>query len=307
MTAQAATPNGSNGTNATETAEATRGLSPTALALRRLRKNRLALVGIALLFLVGFACFIVPLLFGLDPLTTNPSSRNLPPSAQHWFGTDSLGRDYAARVLIGGQTSLLVGVVATIACVAVGVLYGAFAGYYGGRVDEVMMRFVDFLYGVPYMFLVILIMLMFSESARGNPVPVFLALGLVQWLTMARVIRGQVLTLREREFVLAARLLGAGDLRVIVHHIVPNILAIIAVYATLTVPTVIILESFLSFLGLGLKLSWGQLVAEAVGVVNPLVFYWWLLLFPSGFLAITLFSLNYLGDGLRDAVDPKTR
>ncbi|HEY8943821.1 MAG TPA: ABC transporter permease [Polyangiaceae bacterium] len=286
---------------------AERGRSPGKLALRRFRKNRLAIVGLVLLALMSLACFVVPALLGLDPETTNPSQRNLPPSMQHWFGTDGLGRDYAARVLMGGQTSLLVGLVATVACVVVGVLYGAFAGYYGGRIDEVMMRLVDFLYGVPYMFLVILIMLMFSETARGDPIPVFLALGLVQWLTMARVVRGQVLSLREREFVLAARLLGAGDLRVIVRHIVPNIVAVVTVYATLTVPTVIILESFLSFLGLGLKLSWGQLVSEAVGVVNPLAFYWWLLLFPSGFLAVTLFSLNYVGDGLRDAVDPKTR
>jgi oligopeptide transport system permease protein len=167
------------------------------------------------------------------------------------------------------------------------------------------MRFVDFMYGIPYMFLVILIMLMFSESARGDPVPVFVALGLVEWLTMARVVRGQVLALREREFVLAARLLGASDLGVIVRHIVPNVLGIVTVYATLTVPTVIILESFLSFLGLGLKLSWGQLVSEAVGVVNPIAVYWWLLAFPSLFLALTLLSLNYVGDGLRDAVDPK--
>ena len=286
---------------------APRGESPFALAFRRLRKNRLALVGAVLLFLVFAACFALPGLLELDPSATNPASRNQSPSAAHLFGTDSLGRDYLARVLVGGQTSLLVGVVATLTCVVVGVLYGAFAGYYGGRVDEIMMRLVDFLYGVPYMFLVILIMLMFSESSRGNPVPVFLALGLVQWLTMARVIRGQVLSIREREFVLAARLLGASDLRVIVRHIVPNILAVVAVYATLTVPTVIILESFLSFLGLGLKLSWGQLVAEAVGIVNPLVSYWWLLVFPSAFLALTLFSLNYLGDGLRDAVDPRTK
>lgn len=287
--------------------EAIHGLSPRALAIRRLKRNRLAIVGMVLLAAITMACFVLPPLLGLDPDTTNPAMRNRPPSAEHWFGTDSLGRDFAARVLVGGQTSLLVGVVATLTCVVVGVLYGAFAGYYGGRVDEVMMRLVDFLYGIPYMFLVILIMLLFSETARGDPIPVFLALGLVQWLTMARVVRGQVLALREREFVLAARLLGASDLRVIARHIVPNILAVVTVYATLTVPTVIILESFLSFLGLGLRLSWGQLVAEAVGVVNPLVFYWWLLLFPSGFLAVTLFSLNFLGDGLRDAVDPKTR
>jgi oligopeptide transport system permease protein len=281
--------------------------SPGARALRRLRRNHIAVAGAAVLAVIALACFLGPALLGLDPLTTAPRARHLPPSAEHWFGTDSLGRDYFARVLAGGQTSLLVGLVATLTCVVVGVLYGSIAGYYGRRVDEVMMRFVDFLYGIPYMFLVILIMLLFSESARGDPVPVFVALGLVEWLTMARVVRGQVLSLRGREFVLAARLLGASDLRVILKHVVPNTLAVVMVYATLTVPTVIILESFLSFLGLGLKLSWGQLVAEAVGVVNPLSFYWWLLLFPSAFLALTLLSLNYLGDGLRDAVDPKTR
>jgi oligopeptide transport system permease protein len=276
-------------------------------AFRRLKRNRLAMLGVLIVTVMTLACFLLPPLLGLDPHTTSPELRHRPPSAAHWLGTDSLGRDYAARVLVGGQTSLAVGFVATLACVFVGVLYGAVAGYYGGRLDEVMMRLVDFLYGIPYMFLVILIMLLFSDSARGEPVPVFVALGLVQWLTMARVIRGQVLTLRNREFVLAARLLGAGDLRVIALHVLPNVLGIVMVYATLTVPTVIILESFLSFLGLGLKLSWGQLVAEAVGVVNPIVSYWWLLLFPSGALALTLLSLNYVGDGLRDAVDPKSR
>ena len=281
--------------------------SPGRQALRRLAKNRFAVVGALTVALMTLACFLLPLLFGLDPISTNPALRHQPPSAGHWFGTDSLGRDYLARVLVGGQTSLAVGLVATLACVIVGVLYGAVAGYYGGRVDEVLMRFVDFLYGIPYMFLVILIMLLFSEAARGDPIPVFLALGLVEWLTMARVVRGQVLTLRNREFVLATRLLGAGDLHVIVRHVLPNVLGVVVVYATLTVPTVIILESFLSFLGLGLKLSWGQLVAEAVGVVNPIASYWWLLAFPSAALAMTLLSLNYVGDGLRDAVDPKTR
>jgi oligopeptide transport system permease protein len=281
--------------------------SPTRQALRRLAKNRFAILGAVAVAFVTLACFLLPLLLGLDPLSTNPALRHQPPSAVHWFGTDSLGRDYFARVLAGGQVSLAVGFVATVACVVVGVLYGAVAGYYGGRVDEVLMRLVDFFYGIPYMFLVILIMLLFSESARGEPLPVFLALGLVQWLTMARVVRGQVMTLRNREFVLATRLLGAGDLHVIVRHVLPNVLGIVVVYATLTVPTVIILESFLSFLGLGLKLSWGQLVAEAVGVVNPVVSYWWLLVFPASALAVTLLSLNYVGDGLRDAVDPKSR
>jgi oligopeptide transport system permease protein len=276
-------------------------------ALRRLKRNRLAVAGALLVALVALACFVLPALLGLDPVTTDPALRHQPPSFSHWLGTDALGRDYAARVLAGGQTSLAVGLVATLACVVIGVLYGAFAGYYGGRVDEIMMRLVDFLYGIPYMFLVILIMLLFSESARGQPLPVFLALGLVEWLTMARVVRGQVLTLRNREFVLATRLLGAGDFHVIARHILPNVLGVVVVYATLTVPAVIILESFLSFLGLGLKLSWGQLVAEAVGIVNPVASYWWLLVFPSTALALTLFSLNYVGDGLRDALDPKAR
>ncbi len=286
---------------------AEKGRSLGADAWRRLRRNRLAMAGGVLLLLILVACFLLPTLLGLDPLTTEPAIRHRPPSLAHPFGTDNLGRSYVARVLVGGQTSLLVGIVATFASVIVGVLYGAVAGYYGGRVDEVMMRLVDFLYGIPYMFLVIIIMLMFSETARGEALPVFLALGLVQWLTMARVVRGQVLSLRGREFVLAARLFAASDLRVIVLHIVPNIMGVVIVYATLTVPAVIILESFLSFLGLGVKLSWGQLVSEAVGVVNPIESYWWLLLFPSLLLAITLFSLNFLGDGLRDAMDPKSR
>ncbi len=284
-----------------------RGTSLGEEALRRLRRNHMALAGGATLAIIAIACFVMPLALGLDAETTSPAARHLSPSVAHWMGTDALGRDYFARVLLGGQTSLLVGLLATLASVTVGVAYGAVAGYYGGRVDEVLMRFVDFLYGIPYMFLVIIIMLMFSETARGEALPVFLALGLVQWLTMARVVRGQVLALRNREFVLAARLLGASDARVIGVHILPNVAAVVVVYATLTVPTVIILESFLSFLGLGVKLSWGQLVSEAVAVVNPIKSYWWLLLFPSLLLALTLFSLNFLGDGLRDALDPKSR
>jgi oligopeptide transport system permease protein len=275
-------------------------------ALRRLKKNRSAIAGGILLLLVTLGCFVLPAVLGLDPESTAPEKHHIGPGSEFWFGTDSLGRDYFARVLVGGQTSLLVGLAATLGSVVVGVLYGAIAGYFGGRVDEVLMRLVDFLYGIPYMFLVILIMLMFSETARGEPLPVFLALGLVQWLTMARVVRGQVLTLKREEFVLAARLVGASDLRVIVLHLLPNLLGVILVYATLTVPSVILLESFLSFLGLGVKLSWGQLVSEGVSAVNPIDSSWWLLTWPSVFLAVTLFSLNFLGDGLRDAFDPKS-
>ena len=281
--------------------------TPWQRAYRRLAKNRAAMLGLALLLVMVLACALLPPLLGLDPRTTHPPSRNLPPSSAFWFGTDALGRDVFARVLVGGRTSLAIGGAATLVSVLVGVAYGGVAGFFGGRVDDVMMRFVDFLYGLPYMFLVILIMLLFAESARGDPLPVFLALGLVQWLTMARIVRGQVLSLRHREFVAAAELLGASDARILLRHILPNVLGIVIVYATLMVPSVIILEAFLSFLGLGVALSWGQLVADGVAVVNPVHSFWWILLWPSLFLGVTLLSLNFLGDGLRDALDPKSR
>ena len=285
--------------------EVTRG--PWSDAWSRLRRDRAALVGAMVLGAVAAACFVLPALIGLDAVATAPGIRHRPPDLQHWFGTDSLGRDLFARVLVGGRTSLLVGLAATAVSVVIGTAWGGVAGYYAGRVDEFMMRIVDFLYGVPYMFLVILIMLLFSDTARGDLLPVFLALGLVQWLTMARIVRGEVLALREREFVLAARLAGAADSRILLRHILPNVLGPVIVYATLTVPSVIILESFLSFLGLGVALSWGELVAEAVSVVNPIRSYWWLLLCPSLFLAATLLALNFLGDGLRDALDPRSQ
>jgi oligopeptide transport system permease protein len=279
--------------------------SPFQLALQRLLRNRVAILGGVLLALIAFSCVLVPILFNLDPNLTQPALRNQPPSARFLFGTDGLGRDLVARVLVGGRTSLLVGLAATGVSVLVGVAYGAIAGFYGGKVDEAMMRLVDFMYGLPYMFLVILIMLMFSETARGDMLPVFLALGLVQWLTMARIVRGQVLALRRQEFVLAAELLGVSDARLLIRHVLPNVLGVIMVYATLMVPSVIILESFLSFLGLGVALSWGQLVSDGIAVINPIRSYWWILLWPSLFLGSTLISLNFLGDGLRDALDPK--
>jgi oligopeptide transport system permease protein len=281
--------------------------SPLRLALGRLLRNRVAVLGALLIVAMSLACVAVPPLLGLDPDHTRPALRNLPPSSRFWFGTDTLGRDLFARVLVGGRTSLLVGLASTAVSVLVGVSYGSIAGFYGGKVDEAMMRLVDFLYGLPYMFLVILIMLMFSETARGDMLPVFLALGLVQWLTMARIVRGQVLTLRRQEFVLAAELLGASDARILLRHVLPNVVGVIVVYATLMVPSVIILESFLSFLGLGVALSWGQLVSDGVAVVNPIRSYWWLLAWPSSFLGVTLLSLNFVGDGLRDALDPKAR
>jgi len=280
---------------------------PWAAAAQRLSRNRPALAGALILLAIAALCVLGPPLLGLDAVTTSPQLRNRPPSPDHWFGTDAIGRDLFARVLVGGRASLAVGVVATLVSVLVGVSYGMVTGFYGGKLDEVMMRFVDFLYGLPYMFLVILIMLLFSETARGQMLPVFVALGLVQWLTMARIVRGQVLSLRHREFVLAAELLGASDLRILARHLLPNVSGVVIVYATLMVPQVIILESFLSFLGLGVALSWGQLVSDGVAVVNPVRSYWWLLVWPGAFLGLTLLSLNFLGDGLRDALDPKSR
>jgi oligopeptide transport system permease protein len=289
--------------------DATAGVSPWRDSFRRMRRNRLAMAGGVFLVLLLLACFVLPVLMPerLDPTRQDPSRYNEGPSAAHPFGRDSLGRDYLARVLVGGSTSLLVGLVGTLVCVAIGTFVGSVAGYFGGKVDDVLMRFVDFMYGIPYMFLVILIMLMFEDSARGSPIPVFAALGVVNWLTMARIVRGQVLTLRHQEYVLAARVTGASHARIISRHILPNCLGPIVVYATLQVASVILLESFLSYLGLGLQLSWGVLVAEGVSIVNPIKSDWWLLLWPSVFLALTLLSLNFLGDGLRDALDPRMR
>ena len=281
------------------------GAGPWRLAWRRLQRNRAALAGALLLLAIAGACFVLPLLVALDPTATEPALHHAPPSAAHWLGTDALGRDLLARVLIGGRTSLLVGLAATLASVAIGVAWGGVAGLVGGALDEALMRIVDFLYGIPYMFLVVLVMLLFADTARGEALPVFVALGLVQWLTMARIVRGQVLALRGSDFVLAARATGAGTARILFRHLLPNCLGPIVVYATLTVPSVIILESYLSFLGLGVELSWGQLVAEGVAVVNPIHSPWWLLAFPSGFLGATLLALNFLGDGLRDALDPR--
>lgn len=270
-----------------------------------LARSPRARVGALLFGLVLVLCVLVPPLLGLDAATTAPEHRLEAPSARHPFGTDTLGRDLLARVLLGGRTSLLVGFAATLVSLGIGVLYGAVAGYRGGRLDEAMMRLVDFLYAIPYMFLVILVMLLFQDSARGQPLPVFLALGLVQWLTLARIVRGETLRLRGQEFVQALRVLGASDARILFRHVLPNAFGPIAVYGALTVPHVILLESFLSFLGLGIDLSWGQLVAEGVAVVNPIASPWWLLVAPSAFLATTLLALQLVGDALRDALDAR--
>ena len=224
------------------------------------------------------------------------------------MGTDRQGRDLLALTLQGGQISLMVGIIATLVSLVIGVSYGAISGYLGGRVDSLMMRVVDVLYAIPYLILVIVLLSMFkSQTARGQVILLFVALGTVSWLTMARIVRGQVLSLKNQEFVLAARATGVSTPRIIFRHIVPNTLGPVIVYATLTIPSVMLTEAFLSFLGFGVQApmaSWGSLAAE--GIQNIGIFPWQLIC-PGLTMAITLLSLNFLGDGLRDALDPQMR
>jgi len=273
---------------------------------RRLRTNRAAVVAGGALVLLVLASLLAPLAsrhaidqvdWTLSPLASPPSLAN-----GHWFGTDSNGRDLFVRVWSGTQVSLLVAVLATLVSLAIGVAWGATAGYLGGRVDDWMMRFVDVLYALPYMFFVIILTVVFGRSLWL----IFLAIGAVGWLTMARIVRGQALALRQREFVAAAITLGLPAHRIIARHIVPNVLGTVVVYATLTVPQVILFESFLSFLGLGVQeplTSLGRLVAEGALEMETAP---WQLLVPSAVLALLLLCLNFLGDGLRDALDPRT-
>ena len=273
-------------------------------ARRRLARNRAAVGSAWFLALVGLACFAAPWLPGLaDPALQDLRLGASLPSAAHWFGTDELGRDALARLLYGGRISLLVGLVGTLVSLVVGVGWGAVAGYVGGKLDDLMMRVVDVLYALPNIFLVILLLVFFSRSL----LMLFVGLGLVQWLTMARIVRGQVLMLKQQTFVEAARALGASDASIVFRHIVPNTLGPVIVYSTLTVPAVILQEAFLSFLGLGVQppdSSWGTLVAEGARVM---ALFPWMVAFPGLALSLTLFCFNFLGDGLRDALDPHDR
>lgn len=267
----------------------------------RLRRNHLAVAGAVMLALVVVFAIVGPF---LSPYTYDEQDTALgadAPSGSHWFGTDELGRDLLTRAMYGGRISLLVGVAATSVSLLIGVLYGATAGYLGGRTDSIMMRVVDVLYALPFTIFVIILMVFFGR----NFILMFLAIGAVEWLTMARIVRGQVLSLREKEFIEATTVMGLPRRHVILRHIIPNALGPIIVYATLTVPQVMLLEAFLSFLGLGVQppmSSWGLLIKEGVLTMEE---YPWMLLFPSIFLSLTLFSLNFLGDGLRDALDPR--
>ena len=274
-------------------------------ARRRLRGNRAAVASAALVVLLVVAALVGPLLspYAIDHVDWRLSPLASPPSFEngHWFGTDSNGRDLFVRVWSGTQVSLLVALLATAVSVVIGVAWGATAGYLGGRIDGWMMRVVDVLYALPYMFFVIILTVVFGRSLWL----IFLAIGAVGWLTMARIVRGQALALRQREFVAAAVTLGLPAHRIIARHIVPNVLGPVIVYATLTVPQVILFESFLSFLGLGVQeplTSLGRLVAEGALEMETAP---WQLLVPSAVLATLLLALNFLGDGLRDALDPR--
>jgi len=270
-------------------------------ALSRLRKNRFAISGLVILvgmtILVLFADVLTPYSYETQNLALGAS----PPSAQHWLGTDTLGRDLLTRILYGGRVSLMVGFLATAVALFIGVSWGMISGYIGGRVDHIMMRIVDILYALPFTIFIILLMVVFGQ----NIYLLFLAIGAVEWLTMARIVRGQVISIRNQEFIDAAVTIGLSRAQIILRHVLPNILGPIIVYTTLTIPNVILLESFLSFLGLGIQppqSSWGVLISYGVETMEE---YPWLLIYPALVLSLTLFSLNFLGDGLRDALDPR--
>lgn len=277
-------------------------------ALRRLRRNRMAMLGALITVVLVVACFLGPplikLLWGYDYDIQDLAYGARPPSPAHPFGTDYFGRDLLTRVLYGGQISLTVGLLAATVAATVGTLYGAVAGYVGGRLDGLMMRVVDVIYALPYMFLVIILIAIFQAK---NLVSLFVGLGMVGWLMTARIVRGQILALKEREFVQAARAMGVRGPAIITRHLIPNTLGPIIVYFTLTVPSMILQEAFLSFLGLGVQAPRPSLGALINDGAQHMTVFWWELLFPGAVMAILLFSLNFLGDGVRDAFDPQLR
>lgn len=292
-------------------------------AWRRMLKNKLAVIGMIIVATIVLAALIGPAVinratgYAYDFIPKDPAlTKSFPPfrsaggkfSWAHPMGTDNAGRDIFARVLSGGQISLMVALIATFVSLVIGVSYGATAGYLGGRIDDLMMRIVDVLYSLPYVIIVIVLLaLLPAKTPTGQLAQLFFALGAVSWLTMARIVRGQVMSLKNQEFILAARATGVSTPKIIFRHLVPNTLGPVIVYATLTVPTVMLSEAFLSFLGLGVRpprVSWGSLAAD--GAQN-LAIYPWQLIFPGVTMALMLFSLNVVGDGLRDALDPQMR
>ena len=291
----------------------------------RLRKNKMALAGGVFILLLAGLSFIGPFFLEGDYYTNTMLEDKLTaPGAEYTLGTDHLGRDQLGRIIKGGQISLLVGLIATFVSLTIGIGYGTISGYFGGKIDSVMMRLVDILYSLPFVIFVILLMVFakdlgdsidewfrargseFSISGQWNMLLLFVAIGAVEWLTMARIVRGQVMSLRRQEFIEACISLGLPTRRIIFRHMVPNVLGPVIVYTTLTIPAVMLLEAFLSFLGLGVQPptpSWGLLIKDGADRMREA---WWMLVFPGALFAITLFSFNFVGDGLRDALDPKT-
>ena len=292
-------------------AEPVRGRSLWADARARFFRNRAAVTSLVLLAVIAVFALIGPMVAPwsfeeIDWAVLGQAETLGRPSlaSGHWFGTDPLGRDLFARTVQGTQVSLMVGLVGALIAVVVGTLYGAVAGYFGGRTDDIMMRIVDVLMSIPYMFVLILLLVVFGRSIFM----LFVGIGLVSWLDMARIARGQTLTLRKKEFVEAAVATGVGPFTIILRHIVPNLLGVVIVYATLLIPSMIIYESFISFLGLGIQepmTSWGALINEGADEMRNGTL--WMLGFPLFFFVVTLFAFFYVGDGLRDALDPKDR
>jgi oligopeptide transport system permease protein len=282
-----------------------KGRSLTRDAIYRLLRNRAALVSIIVLVLIVLIAFIGPYFVQWPYSKVDWSAIRKPPDfvRGHYLGTDVNGRDVLSRLLQGTQMSLIVASVATAVSVIIGILYGAVAGYFGGRLDAVMMRFVDVMYAMPYVLFVIILVVIFGRS----PVMLFVGIGALEWLTMARIVRGQTLSLKEREFIEAARAGGAKSSAIIFRHIVPNLTGPVVIYATLTIPEIIITESFLSYLGLGVQepqTSLGTLISQSASAIESQP---WLLLFPAAVLVTMLLCFTYIGDGLRDAFDPKDR
>jgi oligopeptide transport system permease protein len=281
------------------------GRSPWEDARRRFSRNRAAVVSVMILIVITLACIIGPMLLPNDFETSDWNAINSPPEWTGWhlFGTDQNGRDLLVRCLIGGRISLLVGALATLTSVALGILWGAIAGFIGGRVDNAMMRVVDMMYAIPYLLIAILMVTLLGRDFYL----VVLTITVFSWMDMARVVRGQTLAIRSKEYVEAARAIGVSTTGIIWRHVIPNLLGIVAIYTTVTVPGVILTESVLSFLGLGVQepmTSWGVLIQDGVGSMDVAP---WTLLFPSILLSATLYCINFVGDGMRDALDPKER
>jgi len=268
----------------------------------RLTTNKLSLFSLIYISLLVVVAIITPFIAPYDYAYQDLALGASAPSSDHLLGTDTLGRDLLTRMMYGSRISLMVGFLATSVALVIGVIWGTVAGFSGGKTDAVMMRIVDTLYGIPFIILIILLMVIFGR----NLILLFLAIGAVEWLTMARIVRSQVLNLSKQEFILSAEAMGVSKLSIIFRHLIPNAMGPVIVYATLTVPQIMLLESFLSFLGLGVQpplSSWGLLIRDGAVSMEE---YWWLLIFPSLAFSLTLFSLNFIGDGLRDAIDPRT-